>query len=90
MYACMYVAIYVCVYVCWYACMYQMGTYIQITMSRASVSHAGRSGNLNITDSSPDPAGSRQTLWVQVRTSWFESGPCGFECWLSKTNDFKL
>ena len=37
-----------------YACMYVPDG---MAMSRASVSHAGRSGNLNITDSSLDPAG---------------------------------
>ena len=39
---------YVCLYVC---------TRCDGRMSRASVSHAGRLGNLNITDSSPDPVG---------------------------------
>ena len=44
---------YVCMYVCVHVCTRWDGQ-----MSRASVSHAGRSGNLNITDSSLDPVGS--------------------------------
>ena len=57
-------------------------------MSTASVSHAGRLGNLNIADLSLDPVGS--SLDPMVLSPDPESGPCSFESWSSKTNDFKI
>ena len=56
MYICMHVCRPLCTCVCMYVCMH-VCTRWDGWMSRASVSHAERSGNLN-TDSSPDSAGS--------------------------------
>ena len=67
---CMYVCMFVCMHVCRPLCMCVCMLHFVCTrwdgqMSRASVSHAGRLGDLNIADSSLDPAG-----WSPDLVSW--------------------